>query len=65
MAQALLFGKLNLYLQGLLNDALVGMMTIEVIVLYLWTILRAKTISPPSYVSLLPVIGFGLDLLSN
>jgi hypothetical protein len=62
MAQAFILGQPSVYFQLFFQDALVGIMTVDALILYAWTILRAKTISPYWYWSFFPVIGFGIVL---
>jgi len=62
MLQAFILGQPSVYFRLFFQDALVGIMTVDALVLYGWTIIRAKTISPYWYWSFFPVIGFGVVL---
>ena len=62
MAQAFILGQPNVYFSLFFEDALVGIMTVDALVLYAWTIIRAKSMSPYWYWSFFPVIGFGIVL---
>jgi hypothetical protein len=51
------------YFTMFFSDSLVGIMTVDFLVLYIFSVYRAKQLSRAWYWSLLPIIGFGLVLL--
>jgi hypothetical protein len=51
------------YLGLFFADSLVGIMTMDFFVLYVWTIIRSTQISSRWWLSFLPIIGFGFVLI--
>lgn len=58
-------GNPELYFNQFLDDALVGIMTVDFFVLYGWSILRSKQLFKSWYVAFIPMIGYGLLMLWN
>jgi len=65
MTQAFWFGNPVLYVRLFLSDSLVGIMTVDFLVLYVWSIYRSKQLFRNWYLASIPVIGFGLLMLLN
>lgn len=65
MTQGLWFGNPVLYVQQFLSDSLVGIMTVDFLVLYAWSIYRSKQLFRNWYLASIPIIGFGLLMLLN
>lgn len=51
------------YFQEFFSDSLVGIMTVDFLVLYGWSIVRSKQISTYWWLSFLPMLGFGIVLI--
>jgi hypothetical protein len=62
MAAGFFQGNPISYVSLFFSDALVGIMTIDFFVLYIWSVVRAYQRSRRWYWSLFPIIGFGLVL---
>lgn len=60
MMSGLLFGNASLYFQQFFHDPMVGIMVIDFLVLYVWSIRRSYQLFKHWYVSFLPMIGFGI-----
>jgi hypothetical protein len=63
--QAFLQGNPSQFFSQFFQDSLVGIMTIDFLVLYGWSIYRSKQLFPQWYVAFIPIIGFGLLMLLN
>lgn len=63
--QMVFFSDPSLYFSLFFSDALVGIMTVDFLVLYLWTIILARKNYASWWVSFLPMIGFGMLMLTN
>ena len=63
--QAFIQGQPSLFFNQFFQDSLVGIMTIDFMVLYGWSIYRSKQLFPQWYVAFIPIIGFGLLMLFN
>jgi hypothetical protein len=53
----------NVYFSQFFQDAMVGIMTVDFFILYLWTMVLAKSRYQAWWLSLIPMIGFGLLIL--
>ena len=63
ITQAFWQGNPNQYFQLFMQDSLVGIMTIDFLVLYLWSLYRSKQLFRYWYLSFIPMVGFGLLML--
>lgn len=63
--QAFSQGNPHLFFSEFLDDALVGIMTIDFLVLYGWSIYRSNQLFQHWYLAMVPMIGFGLLMLLN
>ncbi|MEY3609891.1 MAG: hypothetical protein RLZZ264_412, partial [Bacillota bacterium] len=63
--QAFLQGHPSLFFNQFFQDSLVGIMTIDFLVLYGWSIYRSKQLFTQWYIAFIPIIGFGLLMLLN
>jgi hypothetical protein len=53
----------SVYFSQFFQDAMVGIMTVDFFILYLWTMVLAKSRYQAWWLSLIPMIGFGLLIL--
>lgn len=60
---AILFTNPSLYFSQFFQDAMVGIMTIDFFILYLWSMALAKSRYQAWWLALIPMIGFGLLIL--
>lgn len=58
-------GNPTAYLQAWTTDTLVGIMAVDFIVLYGWSIIRSRSLSTSWLWSFLPLIGFGIVLWNS
>ncbi len=65
MIQAFWQGNAYLYFRVFFQDSLVGIMTIDFLVLYIWSIYRSRQLFRPWYLAFVPMVGFGLLMLLN
>lgn len=63
--QGFIQGQPSLFFNQFFQDSLVGIMTVDFLVLYGWSIYRSKQLFPQWYVAFIPIIGFGLLMLFN
>ena len=61
--QMIFFSDPSLYFSLFFSDGLVGIMTVDFLVLYVWTIILAKQNYASWWLSFLPMIGFGILML--
>ncbi|MEY3431105.1 MAG: hypothetical protein RIS53_3 [Bacillota bacterium] len=65
MIQGFLQGNATLYFRAFFEDALVGIMTMDFLVLYAWSIYRSRQLFRTWYLAFIPMVGFGWLMLWN
>ncbi len=56
-------GDPSLYFRHFFQDSLIGIMTVDFLVLYVWSIYRAKQLFDHWKLAFVPIIGFGILML--
>ena len=55
----------SVYFSQFFQDALVGIMTVDFFILYVWSLVLAKSLYQTWWLAFIPMIGFGLLILFN
>jgi len=60
---AIIYSNPSVYFSHFFQDAMVGIMTVDFFILYVWSIVLAKSRYQAWWLALIPMIGFGLLIL--